>query len=65
MLTLIVIIFVGACIFLYMTINVVPQQHAWVVERLGKYHATLPPGLNIVLPFIDRNIVYWRDETRR
>jgi regulator of protease activity HflC (stomatin/prohibitin superfamily) len=36
------------------TINVVPQQHAWVVERLGKYHATLAPGLNIVVPFVDR-----------
>jgi regulator of protease activity HflC (stomatin/prohibitin superfamily) len=33
---------------------VVPQQHAWVVERLGKYHATLAPGLNIVVPFVDR-----------
>ena len=31
-----------------------PQQHAWVVERLGKYHATLAPGLNFVVPFIDR-----------
>ncbi|MFN9479366.1 MAG: SPFH domain-containing protein, partial [Betaproteobacteria bacterium] len=27
---------------------------AWVVERLGKYHATLAPGLNIVIPFVDR-----------
>lgn len=41
-------------IFIYQTINVVPQQHAWVVERLGKYHATLGPGLNIVIPFVDR-----------
>ena len=32
----------------------VPQQNAWVVERLGKYHATLAPGLNIVVPFVDR-----------
>lgn len=48
------IIFVLAIVFIFKTINVVPQQHAWVVERLGKYHATLPPGLNIVLPFIDR-----------
>ncbi len=40
--------------FAFKTINVVPQQHAWVVERLGKYHATLGPGLNIVVPFIDR-----------
>src|SRR5690606_6257932 len=28
--------------------------HAWVVERLGKYHATLTPGPTVVLPFIDR-----------
>ncbi|HEX9172865.1 MAG TPA: stomatin-like protein [Telluria sp.] len=43
-----------AMVFIIKTINVVPQQHAWVVERLGKYHATLAPGLNIVVPFIDR-----------
>ena len=43
-----------AVVFVIKTINVVPQQHAWVVERLGKYHATLGPGLKIVLPFIDR-----------
>ena len=41
-------------IFIYQTINVVPQQHAWVVERLGKFHAVLGPGLNIVIPFVDR-----------
>lgn len=35
-------------------IKIVPQQHAWVVERFGRYHATLVPGLNIVLPFVDR-----------
>src|SRR4030066_294799 len=35
-------------------VRVVPQQNAWVVERFGKYHSTLAPGLNIVLPFIDR-----------
>jgi regulator of protease activity HflC (stomatin/prohibitin superfamily) len=48
------IFLVFAVVFVFKTIKVVPQQHAWVVERLGKYHATLPPGLNIVLPFIDR-----------
>jgi regulator of protease activity HflC (stomatin/prohibitin superfamily) len=41
-------------VFVFKTVNVVPQQHAWVVERLGKYQATLGPGLKIVLPFIDR-----------
>lgn len=52
--TLSLVIFIVAVVFVVKTINVVPQQHAWVVERLGKYHATLGPGLNIVLPFIDR-----------
>lgn len=48
------IILVVAIVFVSQTVKVVPQQHAWVVERLGKYHATLGPGLNIVLPFIDK-----------
>ena len=48
------ILFIVALVFVFKTINVVPQQHAWVVERLGKYHATLGPGLNIVIPFYDR-----------
>lgn len=48
------IIFLVALVFIVKTVYVVPQQHAWVVERLGKYHATLAPGLNIVVPFIDR-----------
>src|SRR5690349_13372346 len=49
-----IVIFAIALVFVFKTINVVPQQNAWVVERLGKYHATLAPGLNIVVPFIDR-----------
>jgi regulator of protease activity HflC (stomatin/prohibitin superfamily) len=36
------------------SVKVVPQQHAWVVERLGKYHETLAPGASLVIPFIDR-----------
>src|SRR5207245_11649656 len=35
------------------TAVVVPQQSAFVVERLGRYHATLDAGFNILLPFID------------
>src|SRR4051812_26272460 len=34
-------------------LRVVPQQNAWVVERLGKFHAILEPGLNIIVPFFD------------
>jgi regulator of protease activity HflC (stomatin/prohibitin superfamily) len=48
------VLFVIFIVFVMKTIKVVPQQHAWIVERLGKYHATLAPGLNIVIPFIDR-----------
>ena len=35
-------------------VKVVPQQNAWVVERLGKYRGTLAPGLNFIIPFLDR-----------
>lgn len=37
-----------------MALKVVPQQNSWVIERLGKFHAALLPGLNIVIPFVDR-----------
>ena len=49
-----IVLLAVAVIFIAQTIKVVPQQNAWVVERLGKYHATLNPGLNFLLPFIDR-----------
>ena len=32
----------------------VPQQEAWVVERMGKYHRILDPGLNILIPLLDK-----------
>ncbi|MCK6421510.1 MAG: SPFH/Band 7/PHB domain protein [Aquabacterium sp.] len=48
------LLFVVAVIFIVRSVKVVPQQNAWVVERLGKYHATLTPGLNFLVPFIDR-----------
>jgi regulator of protease activity HflC (stomatin/prohibitin superfamily) len=49
-----VVILVIAASFVVRSLKVVPQQHAWVVERLGRFHATLTPGLNILVPFIDR-----------
>src|SRR3954465_7949291 len=48
-----VILFVIAVIFVVRAVKVVPQQNAWVVERLGKYHQTLTPGLNFLVPFVD------------
>jgi regulator of protease activity HflC (stomatin/prohibitin superfamily) len=41
-------------IFIARTLKIVPQQNAWVVERLGKYDRTLTPGLSFVVPFVDR-----------
>ncbi len=43
-----------AVVFVTQCIKVVPQQNAWVVERLGKFHAVLTPGLNVIIPFVDR-----------
>src|SRR5690349_17843395 len=48
------VLLIVAVIFVVRSVKVVPQQHAWVVERLGKYHATLTPGLNFLIPFVDR-----------
>jgi regulator of protease activity HflC (stomatin/prohibitin superfamily) len=41
-------------VFVVQSVKVVPQQSAWVLERLGKYHGTLTAGLNVVMPFVDR-----------
>jgi regulator of protease activity HflC (stomatin/prohibitin superfamily) len=48
------LVLVLAVVFIIKALKVVPQQNAWVVERLGKFHAALSPGLNVVIPFIDR-----------
>jgi len=52
--TIALVLFIVAVIFVVRSVKVVPQQHAWVVERLGRYHGTLTPGLNFVIPFVDR-----------
>jgi regulator of protease activity HflC (stomatin/prohibitin superfamily) len=49
-----VVLLVLAVVFITQAVKVVPQQNAWVLERLGKYHGTLTPGLSIVVPFIDK-----------
>jgi regulator of protease activity HflC (stomatin/prohibitin superfamily) len=36
-----------------MGVRLVPQGSKWVIQRLGKYHKTLSPGLNIIIPYID------------
>lgn len=45
---------VGFMIVMRTAVIVVPDGNAYIVERLGRYHATLPPGLHVILPFFDR-----------
>jgi regulator of protease activity HflC (stomatin/prohibitin superfamily) len=49
-----IVILVIAFIFITRSVKVVPQQNSWIVERLGKFHLALNPGLNLLVPFIDR-----------
>ena len=51
---IIAVIVLFALVVLFKAVRIVPQATAGVVERLGKYHRTLLPGLNLVIPFIDR-----------
>jgi regulator of protease activity HflC (stomatin/prohibitin superfamily) len=51
---IVVIIVIFVLTILFRAIRIIPQAYAGVVERLGKYHKTLMPGLNILVPFIDR-----------
>jgi regulator of protease activity HflC (stomatin/prohibitin superfamily) len=49
-----IVVAIFALTILFRSIRIVPQATAGVVERLGRYHKTLQPGLNILVPFIDR-----------
>ena len=48
------LILLAVIIFGFKSLTVVPQQEAYVVARLGRFHKALNPGLNILIPFIDR-----------
>ncbi|GIP23468.1 SPFH domain-containing protein [Paenibacillus sp. J22TS3] len=54
----IVILLVVVVIFIALTVKIVPQQRVGVVERLGKFHRLLTPGLNILIPVIDHVRIY-------
>ncbi len=51
-LAIVVVIFV--IVVLTRAVRIIPQARAGVVERLGRYHKTLTPGLHLLVPFIDR-----------
>jgi regulator of protease activity HflC (stomatin/prohibitin superfamily) len=50
----IIILIVLALLVVYAGIKIVPQGYQWTVERFGRYTKTLMPGLNLVVPFVDR-----------
>lgn len=54
MLIFVLVICVIAVIFVVQSVKIVPQQNAWVVERLGKYTRTLTAGLKFVVPLFER-----------
>lgn len=49
-----VAIVVLVAIFVKMALVIIPQSETKIIERLGRYYATLKPGINIIIPFIDR-----------
>ena len=51
------ILIVLIVLFVRSSIKIIPQQRIAIVERLGKYHASLIPGLHILVPFVDRMVV--------
>lgn len=51
---LLVVVAIFVVVVLFRSIRIIPQAYAGVVERLGRYQRTLSPGLNLLIPFIDR-----------
>jgi regulator of protease activity HflC (stomatin/prohibitin superfamily) len=49
-----IVLLILVVVFIAKTVKVVPQTNAWVMERLGKFHSVLTPGLNFVIPFVDK-----------
>lgn len=50
---LIVVLVVLVLLTLFKGVKIVPQGYKWIIQRLGKYHQTLEPGLNFIIPFVD------------
>ena len=54
---LLIVIVMLAVVFVKMAVVIIPQSETRIIERLGKYYATLSPGINVIIPFIDRSKV--------
>ncbi len=58
-----IVVLLLAVVLIAASVKVVPQSETKVIERLGRFHSVLNPGLNIILPFVDRpKMIYTRDE---
>ncbi len=49
-----IVLVVLVLIFIKKTVVIIPQSETKIIERLGRYHATLQPGINIIIPFVDQ-----------
>ncbi|MFC6194252.1 SPFH domain-containing protein [Dyadobacter subterraneus] len=54
MMTPLLVLLVLVVLTILMTVKVIPQQSAYIMERLGKFYAVLQPGINFIIPFFDR-----------
>lgn len=54
MLEFMIVLLVPVVIVLWLGIRIVPQGQEWVVERLGKFHAVIKPGFNLIFPIFDK-----------
>lgn len=54
MFAFILIVIALALVTVFAGVKIVPQGYQWTVERFGRYTKTLMPGLNLVVPFVDR-----------
>ena len=50
----VIALFVFAAVTIAKGVRIVAQGEEWIVERLGKYHTTLLPGLNVIIPYLDQ-----------
>src|SRR6478609_8190181 len=51
---LLIVVAIFVVVVIFRSIRIIPQAYAGVVERLGRYQRTLSPGLNLLVPFVDR-----------
>lgn len=49
-----IVLLICVLVFAKMALVIIPQSETRIIERLGRYHATLEPGINLIIPFVDK-----------